>query len=109
MESYTYEQLKAMKVADLRKIADGIKHEALDGHTTMHKEQLLPALCTALNIPTHHAIAGKAKLAVKAVIHKLKARRDAAIKAGDRAQLTLARRQIHAMKRKLRRLAARSA
>jgi len=34
--TYTYEQLSRMNVADLRVIADGIEHEAVKGHLTMH-------------------------------------------------------------------------
>ncbi len=109
MADYTYEQLKEMTVEDLRKIADGIQHEAIQGHNTMHKEQLLPALCTALGIQTHHAAAGAEKARIKAALRKVQAKRDAATTARDRAALAATRRQIHVLKHKLRRLAAKIA
>jgi hypothetical protein len=33
-----------MTVGELRKIADGIDHEAVDGHATMHKSLCLPCV-----------------------------------------------------------------
>lgn len=102
MESYTYEQLKGMTVVQLRDIAKGIQSPALEGYSTMHKEQLLPPLCKALNIHTHHAAQGAEKTRLKMQISKLKAQRDAT---KDPKQLALTRRAIHAMKRQLRRMA----
>jgi hypothetical protein len=109
MAEYTYEQLGGMTVAELRSIADGIQHEALQGHSTMHKEQLLPALCKALNIQVHHVAVGAEKTRIKAVIRKLKARRDQAVASRDSAQLATVRRQLHVLKHKLRRMAVQSA
>ena len=58
--AYTYEQLSEMNVAQLRDIAKGIDHEAVHGFSTMHKEKLIPALCTALGIEAHkHHTAAK--------------------------------------------------
>ena len=51
--AYTYEDLKAMTIADLREIARGLQ-PALQGYTQMNKEHLLPALCAALGVDTHH-------------------------------------------------------
>ena len=107
MESYTYEQLRAMKVTRLREIADGIQDESLSGHSTMHKEQLLPLLCKAMGIPTHHAVRGAEKVRIKATIHKLKARRDE-LSPSDGQQVVI-REHIHALKRRLRRMVARNA
>jgi predicted nucleotide-binding protein len=109
MASYTYEQLKNMTVAQLRKIADEIEHEALKGHSTMHKDHLLPALCKALNIQVHHAAAGTEKAEIRATIRKLKSKRDEALAAGDHARLADVRHQIHVLKHKLRRMVAKSA
>lgn len=106
MADYTFDQLKEMTVAQLRQIAIGLEHEALEGYSTMHKEQLLPALCKALNIPTHHVAMGEDKARIKATIHKLKARRDEAVRSGDEAQLATMRHQIHTLKRRLRHMAA---
>ncbi len=105
MATYTYEQLKVMTVADLRQIADGIQDPALEGHSTMHKDHLLPLLCKVLKIPTHHAAVGAEKTTLKAGIRQLKARRDEVIASGDRAKAAFLRRQIHSRKRRLRRLA----
>ena len=58
---HTYEDLHGKTVAELREIAEGIEHEGLHGYTTMHKEELLPALCTALGIEAHehHEVVGR--------------------------------------------------
>jgi hypothetical protein len=99
MAQYTYEQLKAMTVTELREIAKGIQSDVLEGYSTKHKEQLLPLLCKALDIHIHHAAVGSEKDRIKAMIRKFKASR------GDKAKAAVMRRQIHAMKRKLRRMA----
>ena len=104
MADYTYEQLKEMKVAQLREVAKDVKHEAVDGYSTMHKEQLLPALCKALSIHVDHAAHGAQKSAIKATLRKLKARRDAATAAKKHAELATVRHQIHNLKHKLRRM-----
>ena len=105
MADYTYKQLKSMTVAKLREIADGIEDESLQGHSTMHKEHLLPLLCKVLGVEEHHVAAGREKLKIKSHIRREKARRDEAHAAGDRHQQARARRQIHTLKRKLRRMA----
>ena len=48
----TYEDLKKKTVAELRDMAKGLTHEAVQGYTQMNKEHLLPALCKALGIDT---------------------------------------------------------
>ncbi|HUT59773.1 MAG TPA: hypothetical protein VNA25_18150 [Phycisphaerae bacterium] len=107
MEPYTYDQLKHMTVAQLREIVQSMPdHEGLEGYATMHKDHLLPELCKRLGIHVHHAAAGAAKLRMKASIRKLKAERDAAMSSGDSARAATARREIHALKHKLRRMAA---
>jgi hypothetical protein len=108
MATHTYEQLKAMTVAQLREIAQGVQDEALGGYSTMHKEQLLPVLCKALNVPTHHTAAAAVKRRVKASLRAMKARRDAALASRDSAQLASALRQIHGLKRRLRRIVTRA-
>jgi hypothetical protein len=105
MAEYTYEQLHGMTVAELREVAKGIEHEALQGHSTMHKEQLLPALCKALDIHVHHEAVGAEKPRIKATIRKLKVRRDEAKAAGDHKRLGETRHQIHVLKRRLRKMA----
>lgn len=102
---YTYEQLSKMTVVELRKIADGIEHEEVKGHSTMHKEKLLPALCKALNIEahTHHEVVGVDKREIKAQIRELKVKREQAIANHDKQQLAEVRNSIHHLKRILRR------
>jgi cysteinyl-tRNA synthetase len=102
--SYTYEELSKMSVAELRKIADGIDHEATKGHSTMHKDKLLPAMCIALGIDTyvHHKVVGIDKTKVKSEIKDLKVKRTAAIEAKDYKQLKEIRDKIHKLKHTLR-------
>jgi len=105
MAEYTYDQLKRMTVAKLRQIADGITDEALDGHSTMHKEHLLPILARIMGVEEHHVAHGAAKLKIKSQIRKLKAKRDEVWKAGDKAELARVRHNIHVLKHRLRRMA----
>jgi len=109
MESYTYEQLKDMTVAQLREIANSLQNETLQGSAVMHKDHLLPLLCKVLGIHVHHAAQGERKLRMKATIRKLKTQRDALIASGDHTRLAVVRHQVHVLKRKLRRMAAQSA
>ncbi len=103
--AYTFEQLNKMAVADLRKIADGLEHEALKGHITMHKEKLIPALCQALGIEAHkhHQAKGMDKASLKLEIRGLKKKRDEVVAAKDYKQLSEIRQRIHDIKVKLRR------
>ena len=50
MTEYTFEDLGKQTVAQLRKIAVGVEHEALQDPAKMPKEELLAALCQALGI-----------------------------------------------------------
>ena len=109
MAEHTYEQLKGMTVADLRKLADELKNEALEGHNTMHKEQLLPLLCKVLGIHTHHAAEGAEKTKIKMTIHKLRAQRDKALAERNAKELPRLHHQIHVLKHKLRRMARQKA
>ena len=102
--SYTYEELSKMNVAELRKIADGIDHEATKGHSTMHKDKLLPALCLALGIEAraHHEVKGINKAKIKKEIRALKVERAAAMQNKDGVKLREVREKIHRLKRELR-------
>lgn len=100
--AYTYEQLKHMTLADLREIAKGSEHEAVQGYTQMNKEHLIGALAKALGIQhTHHDVVGIDKSTIKARIRELKTQRAAAIEAHDNAQLKIVRRTIHRLKRQI--------
>jgi DNA-binding IclR family transcriptional regulator len=98
----TYEQLKHKTVAELRELAKGIEHEAVQGYTQMNKEHLISALSTALGIQhEHHEVVGVDKASIKARIRQLKTQREAALAARDHAQLKAVRRTIHRLKRQL--------
>jgi DNA polymerase/3'-5' exonuclease PolX len=101
---HTYEELGNKTVAQLREMAKGIENEALRGYSTMHKEQLLQALCKALTIDAreHHEVVGVDKGRIKAQIRKLKVARDAALEAHDHGQLKMIRRKVHGLKRRVR-------
>ena len=100
---YTYEQLRHKTVAELREIAEGNEHEALQGYTQLNKEHLVVAICKALNIDIHehHDVVGIDKAGIKSRIKALKTKRDAAIAAHDHAGLKKARRGIHRLKRQI--------
>jgi hypothetical protein len=105
MEStHTYDELHNMTVAQLREVAKGMEDRALRGYSTMHKADLLTALCTALEIEAHvhHEVVGIDKTVIKDKIRQLKVQRDKALEAHDHKQLKLVRRRIHRLKRSLR-------
>jgi len=102
--TYTYEQLKDMTVVQLRQIAGGVQHDEVKGFSTMHKEKLLPALCTAFGIEAHvhHQVVGINKAQIKAEIRKQQLERDSALAVKDSERQRAARKQIHKLKRDLR-------
>src|ERR1044071_3617194 len=98
----TYEQLRHKNLAELRDMAKGIEHEAVQGYTQMNKDHLVIAISKALGIQhEHHAVVGIDKSGIKARIRELKTQRAAAIEAHDRAQLKVVRRTIHRLKRRI--------
>ena len=103
--AHTYHELKEMTVAQMREVAKEIEHEAVKGATQMNKEHLLKALCTALNIEMHehHEVVGIDKSAVKLKIRELRKKRDEILASKDLKDLHGVLRQIHALKRTLRR------
>ena len=103
--AYTYHELKEKTVVDLREIAKGIEHEAVEGATQMNKDHLLKAMCTALGIDMHehHHVEGIDKVAIKGKIRELKKKRDEILASEDRSQLHGVLRQIHSLKRTIRR------
>jgi hypothetical protein len=102
--AHSYEELKKKTVAELREISAGIEHEAVKGHTQMHKAELLVALCKALGIDMqeHHHVEGIDKATVRAQIRQLKKTRDEALAAHDHSRLKQARRELHRLKRQVR-------
>lgn len=100
--SYTFEELKHKTVVELREIAKGIEHEAVQGYTQLNKEHLLVAISKALGIKhEHHDVVGVDKAGIKLRIKGLKKKRDEALSAHDHAQLKVVRRTIHRLKRQI--------
>jgi len=102
---YTFHDLKGKTVAQLREIAAGIQHEAVQGYTQLNKEHLLAAICQALNIDMHehHKVVGLDKTQVKGQIKSLKQERAAALEAHDGKKLKEVRKRIKKLKNQLRR------
>jgi hypothetical protein len=102
--TYTFHELKEKNVHELREIAKGIQHEAVQGYTQLNKEHLLIALAKALNISTHehHAVGGFDKAGIKAKMRELKKKRDEAVEAGDATLAHSLRRQIHKLNHQVR-------
>ena len=102
MAELTYEQLRHKTLAELRDMAKGSEHEAVQGYTQLNKEHLVVALAKALGIQhEHHDVVGIDKSSIKARIRELKTQRATAIAAHDRAQLKVVRRTIHRLKRRI--------
>jgi hypothetical protein len=99
----TFDDLKAKTVADLRQLAAGLKHDAVQGFTQMNKEHLLTAICRALDIEMHHhlEVVGVDTPTIKAQIRVLKKERDEAIERHDGPALHTIRRRIHRLKREI--------
>jgi len=101
---YTYHELSKMTVAELREIASGIDHPAVRGYTQKRKPEVLAGICEALDIDTHehHEVVGIDRGAIRRQIKEWKLKRDAALEAGDHAQLKFARTRIRRLKHKIR-------
>lgn len=102
--AHTYEELRKKTVAQLREIAKADDHESLRGYSTMHKADLLHAICQVYGVEehVHHEVVGVDKTRVKATIRELKKQRDAALEAHDAAQLKHVRKRIRRLKRQIR-------
>jgi hypothetical protein len=103
--AYTFEELRVKTVAQLREVAAGLNHEAVMGYTQLNKEHLLAAICKALNIDmhVHHHAEGINKSELKAQIKALKKQRDEALTAHDHDQLKSVRREMHHIRRQIKR------
>ena len=98
--AYTYHELKAKTIQELREIAK----DSVQGASQMNKDHLLPALCKALGIEAHehHTASGIDKPAIKAKMKELKKKREAAIAAHDPVAIKSVRRHIHSLNRQIR-------
>jgi DNA-binding IclR family transcriptional regulator len=102
MAEYTFEQLKHKTVAELREIAKGIEHDAVQGYTQLNKEHLITAISKALGIQhEHHDVVGVDKASIKAQIKELKKKREQALSAHNHEELKVVRRTIHRLKRRI--------
>ena len=102
---FTYHELKGKTVGELREIAKGIQHEAVQGYTQLNKDHLLVALAKALNLSTHehHAVGNFDKSEIKAKMRSLKKDLNVALEAGDQAKVKALRRQVHSLNHEIRR------
>ena len=98
-----FHELKVKTVAELREVAKGI--DGLDGYTQMNKQTLLTEVCKHLGVEMHehHEVVGIDKTAIKGRIRELKQERGGALAADDHARYKRAIRDIHKLKRALRR------
>jgi len=104
-ETLTYEELHKKTVAELRDIAKGINHEAVQGYTQMNKDHLLPAICRALGVEAHahhRLVGGFDKAGTKARMRQLRQEREAAVTARDSTRLRQIRRELHTLNHRLR-------
>jgi hypothetical protein len=100
--AFTIEELRHKNIAELREMAKGIEHEAVQGYTQLNKEHLVIALAKALGIQhTHHDVIGVDKAQIKKRIRELKVKREAALSAHNHAELKAVRRNIHRLKRQI--------
>ena len=100
--AFTIEELKHKNIAELREMAKGLEHEAVQGYTQLNKEHLVIALAKALGIQhTHHDVIGVDKAQIKKRIRELKVKREAALPSHNHAELKAVRRNIHRLKRQI--------
>jgi hypothetical protein len=100
--AFTIEELKHKNIAELRELAKGLEHEAVQGYSQLNKEHLVVALAKALGIQhTHHDVIGVDKATIKRRIRELKVKRAAALSAHNHQELKAVRRNIHRLKRQI--------
>jgi hypothetical protein len=100
-----YHDLQKTRVSDLREMMKE-KMPDVQGVVGLKKDQIVEMLAEHLGIekPHKHVERGLGKRRIKAQIRELKVKRQAALEAGDAAELRKYRRLIHRQKRRLRRL-----
>lgn len=102
--AYTYEELKGKNITELREIAKGLNHDAVQGYTQLNKDHLLPAICKALGIDAraHHVAHGELKAKAKSRMKELRAKRQEAIQNKNHDALKSIRREYHHLNHQLR-------
>lgn len=99
-----WHELEKKKVDELRELAKS--QAGIEGTTGLHKDQLVEIVAKAMGIEKPHLVAeGVDKKTVKRKIRSLKAEVVAALEAKDRAAAKRRRKQIHRLKRRIRRAA----
>ena len=99
-----WQELEKKKVTELRELAK--EHANVEGAVGLSKEKLVEIVAEALGIERPHLIAtGINKTALKQKIRALRSEVQQGIEAKDRALVRRKRRQIHRLKRKIRRAA----
>jgi hypothetical protein len=103
MADYSYHQLKHTKVAELRDIASKLS-PPVEGYSQLNKEQLVERICRQLHVDMHarHEVKGLDKTPIKQQLRELRKSREAALAAHDHKALKDLRRQVHALKRTIR-------
>ena len=95
--------LLKMTVVKLREEAH--KFEDIKGAIGMTKEQLVDILCEKHSIPKKKALPkGIGRHALKEKIRKLASQRDTVLGTGDRKKLTVHRRRLKSLRRRLRKV-----
>jgi hypothetical protein len=101
--THTYDELKKKTVDELRDIAKDIQSEEVRGFSTMHKSELLPAICKALNIEVKKVVIEQsAKQKLKAQLREIEKKRDKAMEEKNYKKLAACRDGIHNLKRMMR-------
>jgi len=102
--AHSYEELRKMTVAQLRDMAKGVQHDAVQGYTQMNKDHLLPALCKAFGIDAHehHPAHSDIKFVARQKMRELRTKRDEALQTHDHESLKLIRREYHHLNHRLR-------
>ena len=96
-------ELSKMTVIKLREEAH--KFEDVKGAIGMTKEQLIDLLCEKYNIPKKVALPkGIGRHAMKEKIRKLASERDGVLGTGDRRKITIHRRRLKSLRRRLRKV-----
>ncbi len=101
----TYHELEKTKATRLREMLKEVDPE-FKGASGLKKDQLVEVLADKLGVQRpHKVVAASDKGAIKARIRELKQAKAAAVAARDRAELRRLRRELHGLRRRLRRAA----